>query len=139
MKTVQDMNATRLQEILDRIGSVRAVLIGDMCLDVYWSADMTKSVLSRETPHYPLPVTEERMSPGTGGTSEDVPTANLDLVNLGNYRTKIGCDDQNYYRPRKNIVNRPTSQGGKGWHFCADHQITVPSLYDKVHEKMHQD
>lgn len=67
----------------------------------------------------------------------DITTANLDLVNLGNYRTKIGYDDQNYYyRPRKNIVNRPTSQGGKGWHFCADHQITVPTLYDKVHERM---
>lgn len=67
----------------------------------------------------------------------DITTANLDLVNLGNYRTKIGYDDQNYYyRPRKNIVNRPTSQGGKGWHFCADHQITVPTLYDKVHERI---
>jgi rfaE bifunctional protein kinase chain/domain len=40
-----------------------------MCLDMYWSCDMTKSVLSRETPHFPLPVTEERMAPGAGGNA----------------------------------------------------------------------
>ncbi|MBQ3141759.1 MAG: hypothetical protein IJC25_07345 [Clostridia bacterium] len=63
----------------------------------------------------------------------DITTANFDLVDLGDYRSKIGYSDPNYYyRPRKNIVNRPTSQGGKGWHFCADHQVTVPTLYDKV-------
>lgn len=63
----------------------------------------------------------------------NITTANFDLINLGNYRTKIGYDDPNYYyRPRKNIVNRPTSQGGKGWHFNGDHQITVPTLYDLI-------
>ncbi len=65
-----------------------------------------------------------------------ITTANFDLINLGNYRVKIGYDDPNYYyRPRKNIVNRPTSQGGKGWHFNGDHQITIPTLYDKIMEK----
>ncbi|MBQ3140841.1 MAG: sugar kinase [Clostridia bacterium] len=59
----------RLQSILEGIRGVKAVLIGDLCLDVYWSADMTRSVLSRETPHFPLPVTEERMSPGAGGNA----------------------------------------------------------------------
>lgn len=63
------MTHQRLNEILDRMKNVRAVLIGDMCLDVYWSADMTRSVLSRETPHYPLPVTNERMSAGAGGNA----------------------------------------------------------------------
>lgn len=63
----------------------------------------------------------------------NITTANFDLINLGNYRTKIGYDDPNYYyRPRKNIVNRPTSQGGKGWHFNGDHQITIPTLYDLI-------
>ncbi len=65
-----------------------------------------------------------------------ITTANFDLINLGNYRVKIGYEDPNYYyRPRKNIVNRPTSQGGKGWHFNGDHQITIPTLYDKLMEK----
>ncbi len=62
-----------------------------------------------------------------------ITTANFDLINLGDYRCKIGYEDPNYYyRPRKNIVNRPTSQGGKGWHFNGDHQITIPTLYDKI-------
>ncbi len=62
-----------------------------------------------------------------------ITTANFDLINLGDYRCKIGYEDPNYYyRPRKNIVNRPTSQGGKGWHFNGDHQITIPTLYAKI-------
>ncbi len=66
-----------------------------------------------------------------------ITTANFDLVDLGNYREKIGYDDKNYYyRPRKNIVNRPTMNGGKGWHFCADHKVTVPNLYKKLIEKL---
>ena len=60
-------------------------------------------------------------------------TAKFDLVNLGNYKEKIGYDDPHYYyRPRKNIVNRPVSKGGIGWHFCGDHKETIPNLYKKV-------
>lgn len=69
MKSFNGLTEKRLYEILDKIKSVKAVLLGDMCLDVYWSCDMTKSVLSRETPHFPLPVTEERMAPGAGGNA----------------------------------------------------------------------
>jgi hypothetical protein len=66
-----------------------------------------------------------------------ITTANFDLVNLGDYRSKIGYSDPNYYyRPRKNIVNRPTSVGGKGWHFCGDHKETIPNLYKKVISKL---
>ncbi|MDR2764949.1 MAG: hypothetical protein LBB90_07955 [Tannerella sp.] len=62
-----------------------------------------------------------------------ITTANFDLVDLGDYRCKIGYDDPNYYyRPRKNIVNRPTGMGGKGWHFCVDHQVSIPNLYRKL-------
>lgn len=67
----------------------------------------------------------------------NITTANFDIRDLGDYRSKIGYDDPNYYyRPRKNIVNRPTSQGGKGWHFVGDHKVTIPNLYHKVMEKM---
>lgn len=69
MKTFNGLSEERLCELLERMRGVRAVLLGDMCLDVYWSCDMTKSVLSRETPHFPLPVTEERMAPGAGGNA----------------------------------------------------------------------
>lgn len=66
-----------------------------------------------------------------------ITTANFDLIDLGNYREKIGYDDKNYYyRPRKNIVNRPTIRGGKGWHFVGDHKITIPNLYKKLIEKL---
>ena len=63
----------------------------------------------------------------------NITTANFDLVDLGDYRSKIGYDDPlYYYRPRKNIVNRPTSQGGKGWHFTVDHKISLPNLYSQL-------
>lgn len=66
-----------------------------------------------------------------------ITTANFDLVNLGDYRSMIGYSDPNYYyRPRKNIVNRPTSVGGKGWHFCGDHLRTIPNLYKKLIGKL---
>ncbi|MDR3644110.1 MAG: PfkB family carbohydrate kinase, partial [Clostridia bacterium] len=61
------LEAARLDDLLVKAGRVRAAVIGDLCLDVYWYADMTKSELSRETPHFPLPVVGERMSPGAGG------------------------------------------------------------------------
>ena len=62
-----------------------------------------------------------------------ITTANFDLVDLGDYRSKLPYSDPHYYyRPRKNIVNRPTSLGGKGWHFCGDHKVTIPNLYKKL-------
>lgn len=65
----------------------------------------------------------------------DITTANFDLVDLGDYRSAIGYDDPlYYYRPRKNIVNRPTSRGGKGWHFCVDHSVSLPNLYARLME-----
>ncbi len=65
-----------------------------------------------------------------------ITTANFDLIDLGDYRKKIGYDDPDYYyRPRKNIVNRPVSRGGTGWHFCLDHRVSIPNLYDRLIEK----
>ena len=63
----------------------------------------------------------------------NISTANFDLVDLGDYRADISYDDPlYYYRPRKNIVNRPTSMGGKGWHFTVDHKISLPNLYARL-------
>lgn len=60
----------------------------------------------------------------------DITTANFDLKPLGDYRVNVGYDNPDYYyRPRKNIVNRPVSRGGMGWHFCVDHQVSIPALY----------
>ncbi len=60
-------------------------------------------------------------------------TANFDLIDLGDYRSHVGKDHPHYYyRPRKNIVNRPVSLGGRGFHIVGDHAETVPSLYRRV-------
>jgi len=73
------------------------------------------------------------ISRNLGYVVSNITTANFDLINLGDYRSEIGYDNpQYYYRPRKNIVNRPTSMGGKGWHFCGDHRVTIPNLYKKL-------
>ena len=76
------------------------------------------------------------ISRNLGYPTFDITTANFDLIDLGDYRRSIGYDDPNYYyRPRKNIVNRPVSRGGKGWHFRGDHKQTIPNLYKKLVEK----
>ena len=69
MDTFPGIPRARLDELLTKMRGVKAALLGDLCLDVYWMADMRKSELSRETPHFPLPVVEERMSPGGGGNA----------------------------------------------------------------------
>lgn len=56
-----------LTSLLTRIQKARVGLLGDICLDAYWEADMRLSELSKETPHFPLPVVRERTSPGAGG------------------------------------------------------------------------
>lgn len=67
----------------------------------------------------------------------NITTANFDLKPLGDYRSKIGYEDPNYYyRPRKNIVNRPTSCGGQGWHFTMDHSISIPAIYYLLKDKL---
>ena len=63
------LSRAELEDILGRIGQVSAALIGDLCLDVYWDADMRLSELSRETPHHPLPIVAERYSPGGAGNA----------------------------------------------------------------------
>jgi rfaE bifunctional protein kinase chain/domain len=60
-------------------------------------------------------------------------TANFDLVQLGDYRKPIGDEDPDYYyRPRKNIVNRPVASGGRGYHITGDHRDTLPNLYHQI-------
>ncbi|MBQ3537480.1 MAG: sugar kinase [Clostridia bacterium] len=61
------LTKNEVREITDRIKTSKIGIIGDFCVDIYWHADMTLSELSRETPHYPLPVTSEKTSMGAGG------------------------------------------------------------------------
>ena len=75
-----------------------------------------------------------------GHRVEQITTANFDLIALGDYRKPVGKDVYDYYyRPRKNIVNRPTSLGGKGFHITGDHQVTIPNLYRRVVDALGQE
>ncbi len=70
------------------------------------------------------------ISRNLGYDTRHITTANFDLVDLGDYRRPIGYDDPHYYyRPRKNIVNRPTQNGGQGWHFVMNHKESIPALF----------
>ncbi|GAA3399872.1 hypothetical protein ACFFNY_17740 [Paenibacillus hodogayensis] len=62
-----------------------------------------------------------------------ITTANFDIVRLGDYHKKVGYEDWDYYyRPRKNIVHRPTSLGGKGYHFEGLHEETIPAIWQAL-------
>ena len=52
-------------------------------------------------------------------------TASFDL------RTDI---EDYYFRPRKNIVQRPVSTGGEGFNFRVDHRDSIPSLHRRLLE-----
>ncbi|MGB9717356.1 MAG: bifunctional heptose 7-phosphate kinase/heptose 1-phosphate adenyltransferase [Thermoproteota archaeon] len=64
---MRGLKRSRLVEILGSFKGLRSMVIGDFALDVYWYADMTRSELSRETPHYTRPVVRETYSPGASG------------------------------------------------------------------------
>ncbi|MBN1876615.1 MAG: hypothetical protein JXA33_20485 [Anaerolineae bacterium] len=76
---VQYLTRSRLQEILDRCPMLHIGVIGDLGLDAYWYADMTRSFLSRETPRFPRPVTREVYTPGAGANVAD----NLKALGVG--------------------------------------------------------
>ena len=56
-----------LISIINGLKHIKVCFVGDVALDAYWRADMKKSSLSRETPHYNVPVISESYSPGGGG------------------------------------------------------------------------
>jgi hypothetical protein len=58
-----------------------------------------------------------------------ITTANFDIIPLGDYKSEVSKDEyEYYYRPRKNIINRPVSLGGTGLYICGNHMQTIPSL-----------
>lgn len=57
-------------------------------------------------------------------------TANFDIKPLPDFRRSRSKDEPDYYyRPLKNVVIRPPSMGGKGFHITGDHTITIPNLH----------
>ncbi len=61
------LTEARLNAILNGSCDCRVGVVGDLALDGYWTADMTRAMLSRETPHFPKPIIAERYAPGAGG------------------------------------------------------------------------
>jgi hypothetical protein len=56
-------------------------------------------------------------------------TANFDLLPLEYAHQPVGDDQpEYYYRPRKNVIIRPVSLGGHGYHIVGDHRVTIPNL-----------
>ncbi len=53
---------------------------------------------------------------------ENITAANIDMIN--------------HYRPKVNVVERPTSLGGKGITIIAKHQQSVPTLYKLVTKEL---
>ena len=61
---------------------------------------------------------------------KNITTANFDIIPLGDYKSDVSKDEyEYYYRPRKNIINRPVSLGGTGLYICGNHLETIPSLW----------
>ena len=63
------LSKQEVEDVLEKISNVKIAILGDICLDVHWRADMTLSEISRETPHFSLPIIEEWMTPGGGGNT----------------------------------------------------------------------
>ena len=53
---------------------------------------------------------------------EDITAANLDMIN--------------HYRPRENVVTRPTSLGGRGYNIIEKHEKTIPTLHRRIVDRI---
>lgn len=68
-----------------------------------------------------------------GRPTQKITTANFDIIPLGDYTSNISDKHFHYYyRPRKNVINRPTSMGGTGLYIEGNHLDTLPNLYEKL-------
>ena len=87
---VERIKKAELEALLPLMDRACVTIIGDLCLDVYWDADMKRSEISRETPHHPLPVIAERYSPGGASNA----AANIKALGPAalNVIGVIGCD-----------------------------------------------
>jgi len=60
---------------------------------------------------------------------------NLNAGRPQNFVT-VDLDMQRHYRPRMNVVQRPTLQSGKGYEITGHHEIMVPLLVWAVVERL---
>lgn len=68
-----------------------------------------------------------------GFATQKITTANFDIIPLGDYKADVDAGHFHYYyRPRKNVINRPTSMGGIGLYIEGNHMQTIPGLYERL-------
>lgn len=72
-----------------------------------------------------------------GYAVDEFTTGNFDLFPLApDYHKPLSKENpEYYYRPRKNIINRPTTMGGQGYHIQGDHRETIPTLFKLLSQK----
>lgn len=120
------MNIDSINETLSSFKNIKAGVIGDACLDVYWFADMKKSELSRETPHFPLPIVKEEMSPG--GASNVA--ANMAMLGADVYMmTVIGND----WRGRE-LIKQLESRNISTEYIIEDEKIVTPAYIKPIRQ-----
>lgn len=61
------MEAELLQEIINKINSVKIAIVGDFCLDAYWFINESRSEISIETGQATQPVRQQKYSLGGAG------------------------------------------------------------------------
>ncbi len=75
------------------------------------------------------------MARNVGREVEEITTANFDLIPLA-MSDDSGPDRfsrvEYYYRPKKNVIVRPTSRGKSGHHIVGDHRRTIPEIHRRL-------
>ena len=121
--TAAPLARQQLTRLLDKAKTGRVGLIGDLCLDMYWIADMKRSQLSRETPHYPLPIVQERYAPGGAGNVAcnlaDLKPASLQVLGV------VGTDW------RGDLLCKALSEHG----ICTENVVRDPELMTNTYIK----
>jgi hypothetical protein len=56
---------------------------------------------------------------------------------LNNFSTAV-FDMNSHYRPRINVVNRPTQSSGQGFYFIGHHEIMIPLFFSALQEEISQ-
>ena len=111
---------TRLPQLLERIRRARVGVIGDFCLDVYWSIDPSAAEVSVETGLTTRPVRLQRHSPGGAGNV----AANLSALGVGSVRAfgVVGDDPYGAEMRRRleglGVDCAPLLVQADGWQTC---------------------